>query len=259
MKAAAGHFFLVLTCVVAADVKPVVVLLPEVLEFRLRGDASKFSNFYYWARTARAWYCLKSPHGEFAAWWKEQAAQMALMPLVEREVTAKNPRSFERVVARLCKELPGQKVDTTDFVDRFGAFILKQFEAVHGSEFLDERAKADDAGGASATGTAAGGTGLSPNAAVAKKASHGVEDMTLPGAESAPKMQFERLVCPIPASHLLDLFSVTEFVGAFGQLVLGQDAPLAPSQLIEWVTSRSVPSEYEMLLRELMNFIGNEG
>ncbi len=304
----------------APDVKPVVVVLSDVQEFRLRGDASKFNNFYFWAKTARAWYVLKSAHADYADWWREQAAQTLLAPLVEREVASKNPRSFERIVARLCKELPGQKNEVTDFVDRFGAFVVKQFQSVQGSEFLAEMRSQVEARGAaraswplpgngerlrevnrdcnkgnewacqllnlplpervSLKGGGGGGDGeggegkkrsrksdggeaagaASPNsAAVAKKTSRGVEDMSLPDAASQPKLQFKRFVCPIPDSHLLDLFTVTEFVGAFGSLVLGQDSILSPSELIAWLTARNVPNEYEIFLRDLMNFIGTEG
>jgi hypothetical protein len=292
------------------DAKVVVISAPEVLEFRLRGDATKSSNYYFWARTSRAWYCLKSPLAEYADWWKEQAELLVVVPAVEIELASKNPRSFERAVQRIAAKTP-----LNDFVDKFGAFLLKHFAHHQGSEFLaelkrhvDERSKPagiawaldvqraresnrecnkgnewacqllglplpersapvrEKGGGGSGkkrqrkdeavASAASPGGGEAP---VAKKSLQGVEDMTLPDAASLPKKPFKPVVCSVPQAHLLDLFSVCEFVSAFGPQVLGHDNPLSPSQLQEWVMSTKVPVDYEIFLRDLMSFVGNEG
>lgn len=297
---------------VFVDAKVVVISSPEVVEFRLRGDASKSHNYYYWARTSRAWYCLKSVHPDFADWWREQAEQLTVVPAVELELLSKNPRSFERAVQRIVP-----KAAVTDFVDKFGAFLIKHFAHSQGSEFLtelrrqvEERGKvtrimwplpieglraresnrecnkgnewacqllglpapARSAPVRSSDGAAKkrqrksvggadennGDDGSAP-VAVVKKSLQGVEDLMLPDADSLPKKPFKAVVCSVPQSSLLDLFSVCEFVSSFGPLVLGQDTPLAPSQLQEWVTSEKVPVDYEIFLRELMTYIGNDG
>lgn len=295
------------------DVKVVVISLPEVLEFRLRGDASKSLNYYYWARTSRAWYCLKTVHPEYTDWWKEQTEQLALMPTVENELLSKNPRSFERAVQRVAPKVP-----LAEFVDKFGAFLLKHFAHLQGSEFLSElrrhveerkapsrvywplpgdgvRARESNRecnkgnewacqllglpapqrtapvrptdGGKKRQRKSLGGAGdengggAGEAAPQAKKGLQGVEDMTLPDAESLSKKAFVKplLGITVPQSSLLNLFSVCEFVSAFGSLVLGHDNPLSPSELQEWVSSPKVPVDYEIFLRDLMLFIGNEG
>jgi hypothetical protein len=305
-------FFSLFLFIVFPDLKVVVISAPEVLEFRLRGDSTKSSNYYFWARTARAWYCLKSVHGDYADWWKEQAALLTLVPAVERELMSKNPRSFDRVVSRVSK-------DPVDFVDRFGAFLLKHFANLHGNEFLTELKRlVEERGKISRSVWPLPGDGVrfresnrecnkgnewackllglpapvrsapvrnSPASAekkkrqrnsvggsggpggedtpgegvVLKKALQGTEDLVLPDANSLPKKPFKPVICSVPQNHLLDLFSICEFVSAFGPLVLGHDSLLSPSQLQEWVSSTKVCVDYEIFLRDLMLFIGNEG
>jgi hypothetical protein len=46
---------------------------------------------------------------------------------LDRELGSKNPRSFEQVIQRISRDVPGLKNDTHDFVSRMGEFVLKHF------------------------------------------------------------------------------------------------------------------------------------
>lgn len=85
-----------------------------------------------------------------------------------------------------------------------------------------------------------------------------VEDMEVPGCDSWKKEPFSSIHSPIPQDHLLNFFMINEFLNAFGFYVFGDEREVGCSQLERWLVEKKSNKEFELFVCDILSFIMNE-